>query len=69
MLESLFNKVTGLKVCNFIKKGTPPQLFSCGYHDIFKNSILCGTPRVAASENVSGISKKFQLERFVQKNF
>ena len=37
-LESLFNKVADLKVCNFIKKETPPQLFSCRYHKIFKNS-------------------------------
>ena len=27
MLESLFNKVAGLKACNFTKKGTPTQVF------------------------------------------
>ena len=33
VLESLFNKVAGLKACNFIKK-TPTQVFSC---EIFEN--------------------------------
>ena len=51
MLESLFNKVAGLKVCNFIKIETPPQLFSSKYREIFKNSFLYGTPPVAASKS------------------
>ena len=51
MLESLFNKVAALKVCNFIKKETPPQLISCEDHEIFENRFLHGTPPVAASEN------------------
>ena len=38
MLESIFNKVTGLKICNFIKKETSPQMFSCEYQEIFKNT-------------------------------
>ena len=29
VLSHFFNKAAGLKVCNFIKKDTPPQLFSC----------------------------------------
>ena len=37
MLESLFNKVTGLKACNFTKKKTPTQMFSCEFLQIFKN--------------------------------
>ena len=44
MLESLLNKIAGLKVCNFIKKETPPQLFFCEYCEIFKNSFFHGTP-------------------------
>ena len=51
MLESLFNKAAGLKVCNFITKETPPQFLSCEYCEIFKNSFLYGTTPVAASKN------------------
>ena len=36
--EYLFNKVAGMKVCIFIKKETPAQLFSCEYCEIFKNT-------------------------------
>ena len=50
MLESLFKKVTGLKVSNFTEKETPPKLFSSEYREMFKNSFLYGTPPVAASE-------------------
>ena len=50
MLESLFNSVTDLKVCNIIRN-TPSQLFSCvEYCQIFKNS-LYRIPLVTASEN------------------
>ena len=41
VLESLFNKVAGLKVCNFIKKSE--------YCEIFKNNFFYRTPSVAAS--------------------
>ena len=44
VLESLFNKIAGLKE-------TTPQLFSCEYQKIFKNSFLYETSWVAASEN------------------
>ena len=54
VLESLFNKIAGLKE-------TTPQLFSCEYHKIFKNSFLYGTSWVAASENGRRISKKFKF--------
>ena len=39
MLESLFNKVAGLKAFNFIKKHSNTG-FSCEYYKIFKNTIL-----------------------------
>ena len=42
MLKSLFNKVD-----------TPPQLFSCQYCEIYKNSfsiLFYGTPIVAAND-------------------
>ena len=38
MLEPLFNKVSGLKISNFVKKQTPAQVFSCKYCKIFKNT-------------------------------
>ena len=40
MLESLFNKATGLKACISIKKDTPTQVFSYEYCNIFKNSFF-----------------------------
>ena len=48
VLESPFNKVAGLSVCNFIKKETPAQMFSCEYCKNFKNSFLYRTSPVAA---------------------
>ena len=51
VLESLFNKVTGLMTCNFIEKETPTQVLSCEYHKMFENSFFYGTPPEAASEN------------------
>ena len=45
MLESLFNKVAGLKD----SKETPRQVLSREYCEIFKNSIFYGTPLVTAS--------------------
>ena len=42
MLESLFNKVAGLKACIFIKKETPTQVFSYEHCEIFKNSFFIG---------------------------
>ena len=59
VLESLFNKVTGLVSCNFIKKETPAQVFSSKYHEMFEKSFLYGTPRVAASESGWEISINF----------
>ena len=40
LLKSLFNKVTGLKSCNFIKERLLTQLFSCEYCEIFKNNFF-----------------------------
>ena len=55
MLESLFNpcfnKVTGLMACNFIKKETPIQVFSCECLKMFEKKTFYGTSPVAASEN------------------
>ena len=39
VLESLFNKVAGLKVCNFIKEN-PAQVFPSEISEIFKNTFF-----------------------------
>ena len=50
MLESLFNKVVDLQVCNFTKKETPAQVFSCEYLKIKKkNTYFQEHLQVAAS--------------------
>ena len=37
------------EACNFIKKETLAQVFSCEFCEIFKKSYFYGTPLVAAS--------------------
>ena len=50
MLESLFNKVTGLKACNFIKK---KLRYRCSPVNVakFLRTPFLRTPPVAASKN------------------
>ena len=43
-----FNKVAG-EVCDYIKKETLAQVFSCEYFQIFKNAFFYETPPVAPS--------------------
>ena len=50
LFNPCFNKVTGLRACNFIKKETPTQVFSCVYLKMFQKNIY-ETPPVAASAN------------------
>ena len=42
MAESLFNKFAGLssEACNYIKKETLPQMFSCEFCEISKNTFF-----------------------------
>ena len=58
--ESLFNKVAGLRpstllkkrpgaACNFIKKETLAQVFSCEFYELSKDTFFYRTPSVAAS--------------------
>ena len=50
LCQSLFfNKVADLRpqVCDFIKKETLEQVFSCGFYEISKNTVLYRTPLVA----------------------
>ena len=62
VLESIYNKITGLMTCNLIKKETQLQVFSCGYHKIFENSFL-----YRFMENLWWLLLKM-VEIFVQKN-
>ena len=45
-----------LKTCNFMKKETPTQVFSCDYHKLFENRFSYGIPPLATSE-------RFQLSK------
>ena len=52
--ECIYSRVSFLKKlqagdCNFIKKETLAQMFSCEFCDISKNTFLHRTPPVAAS--------------------
>ena len=52
--------------CNFIKKETLAQVFSCEFCEISKNTFFYRTPLVAASENWSiAISSTFFLGLFL----
>ena len=49
VLESPFYKVAGLQACDFIKKGTPRQVFSYEIFKIFKNTYFEEHLRTTAS--------------------
>ena len=49
MQNSLEN--TCARDCNFIKRETPAQVFSCEFWEIFKNTFIHRTPLVAASDS------------------
>ena len=49
MLKSLFNKIAGILTCNYIKKKTSAQVFSCEFSEIFKNTFFTEYLRAAAS--------------------
>ena len=51
MPESFFNKAAGLRL--FIKKETLPQVFSCKFCEISKNTFFHTTPLVAASRSLN----------------
>ena len=59
LCQRLFlNKVAGQrpKVCNFIKKESLAQVFSCEFCEISKNTFFHRTPLVAASERCRSFS-------------
>ena len=47
------NIETGPEVCNFIKKETLAQVFSCEFCEISKNAFFHRTPPVAAFGNIA----------------
>ena len=47
MLESLFNKVAGLRPATLLKRDFNICVFSCEMCEIFKNTFLKRTPPVA----------------------
>ena len=51
MPEPLFEQKRGsrLQTCNFIKRETLAQVFSCEFYEISKNTFFYRTPLVAAS--------------------
>ena len=51
MLGSLFNKVAELKVCNFLKKQTPTQVFLVDIGKFFNNSFFYRTSPVVVSDS------------------
>ena len=51
MLESLLNKVAGLKPYNFIKKETLTQVFFYEFCKIFRNSYFAEHVQTPASKN------------------
>ena len=61
MLESLFNKVTGLSACNFIKKRFQHLCFPVNISKFFKNDFFYKTPAVAASDDQGKISTDYVL--------
>ena len=56
MPEPLF--LIKLRACNFIKKETLAQVFSCEFCEVYKNTFFHRTPLVAASVPYLGEDKK-----------
>ena len=48
-----------LQACNFIKKETLAQVFSCEFREISKNTFFYRTPLVATSEHRGTLFTKF----------
>ena len=52
----LKNLIIVFTTCNFIKKETLAQVFSCEFCEIFKNNFCYRTPPVAASDETNKTS-------------
>ena len=57
LCQSLFFKKLQASACNFIKKETLAQVFSCEICEIFKNIYFTEYPRTTASENLPKLQK------------
>ena len=64
-------KISQIQACNFIKKETLAQMFSCEFSEIFKNTFFTEHLRTTASDKCHMIIRKFQImcSRFVISNF
>ena len=69
-----YNKVAACKACNFIKKENPINVFSCGFHEIFKDTHRekapsNKTPALTKSANMGagivGTSNRLFIKRFL----
>ena len=50
MFRKVHRKTPETEACNFIKKETLAQVFSCEFYEIFKSVFSFVTPPVAASD-------------------
>ena len=69
MLESLFNKVSGFQIRNFIKKRLQHRRSPVKIAEFFKNTLFYWTPPVAASNKWSPIFSKVIRYIFYLKNW
>ena len=69
MLESLFNKVAGLRPATLSKKETQAQMFSCEFCEISKNNFSHRTPLVAASDLNFFLQQFFEFSRNIFTSF
>ena len=58
--KKMFLKISP-KGCNFIKKETPANVFSCEFGEIFKNTYSEGHLQTAASENKQPDVRKVKI--------
>ena len=66
VLKSLFNKIAGILTCNYIKKETSGQVFSCEFSEIFKNTFFTEHLRATASGYQLN-SRKFPEKKHLKK--
>ena len=50
--KHLCQSLQRFQACNFIKKETLAQVFSCEFYEIFKNTFFTELPRTTASVNI-----------------
>ena len=60
---SLLNEVASVKICNFIEKEVPAQVFSCKTYKIAKNKLFSEHFQVTASGRT--VLKMERFQRFL----